>query len=325
MGAPTWIAAAVAAALLAPAGDARAQGEAYPAKAVRVIVGFTAGGTTDIIARLVGQRLAETWGKPVVIENRPGAGGNLGAHIVAQAPPDGYTLLVGSVGPLAINRSLYRNMPYDSLRAFSPITLMAAVPNLLVVHPSVPARTLPELVALARATPGKLNFASTGPGTSAHLSGELLKQMAGIDIVHVPYRGAVAVNDLLSGQVQMMFATIPSVIAHVRAGALLPIAVSSTNRSGALPDVPAVRELGYPEFEASSWFAMVGPAGMAPDLVEKIHREVARILRAPDIHEQLSAQGADPIASSPDELDRYMRSETEKWQKAVTAAGVQPE
>jgi tripartite-type tricarboxylate transporter receptor subunit TctC len=320
----TWFAAAAAAALLMPA-SARAQADAYPAKPIKIVVGFTAGGTTDIIARLVGQKLSEAWGKPVVIENRPGAGGNLGAHLVAQAPPDGYTLLVGSVGPLAINRSLYRNMPYDSLKAFAPISLLAAVPNLLVVHPSVPARTLPELVALARAQPGKLNFASTGPGTSAHLSGELLKQMAGIDIVHVPYRGAVAVNDLLTGQVQMMFATIPSVIAQVRAGQLRPIAVSSANRSVALPDIPAVRELGYPEFEASSWFAMVGPAGMAPEIVEKIYRETVRILRAPEMFDQLSAQGADPVASSPAELERYMRSETEKWQKAVTAAGVQPE
>jgi tripartite-type tricarboxylate transporter receptor subunit TctC len=250
----------LALALLLP-GPLAAQTDAYPSRPIRIVVAFTAGGTTDIIARLVGKKMTDAWGQPVLIDNRPGAGGNLGSNIVAKAPPDGYTLLIGSVGPLAVNATLYPNMPYDNLKDFAPICLVAEVPNMLIVHPSVPVHSVQDLIDLARAKPGTLNYGSTGNGTTGHLSGELLNEQAKIDLVHIPYRGATAVTDLLGGQIQLMFATIPSVIQHVRAGSLRAIAVTSSRRSAALPDIPTVAESGYPGFEASSWYGFVAPAG----------------------------------------------------------------
>lgn len=307
------------------ANSALAQVERYPSKPIRLVVGFTAGGTTDIIARLFGHKLSEAWGQSITIDNRPGAGGNLGSNIVAKAPPDGYTLLIGSVGPLAVNASLYKDMPYNALTDFAPIVLIATVQNLLVVHPSVPATTVSELVDLARANPGRLSFASTGNGTSGHLSGELLKHMAKIEMVHVPYRGAIGVNDLLGGNVQLMFATIPSVIAHVRAGSLRPIAVTSNARSLALPDTPTVAETGYPGFDASSWFGIVAPVGTPRQIVEKIHGDVVRILALPEIRENLLTQGADPMGLGPEDFGRFMRSETEKWATIVRISGARAE
>jgi tripartite-type tricarboxylate transporter receptor subunit TctC len=304
---------------------AAAQGEPWPSKPVRIVVGFTAGGTTDIIARLVGNKLSEAWGQGVSIDNRPGAGGNLGSAIVAKAPPDGYTLLIGSVGPLAVNASLYKDMPYDALTDFAPIVLIATVQNVLVVPPELPVRSVKDLVELARAKPGELNFASTGSGTSAHLSGELLKQMAKIDMVHVPYRGAVGLNDLLGGRIQLMFATIPSVIAHIRAGSLRAVAVTSSRRSLALPDLPTVEETGYPGFDASSWFGIVAPVGTPRAIVDKIHRDTVRIVNLPDIRENLLSQGADPIGSTPEEFGRFMKSETEKWAEIVRISGARAE
>jgi tripartite-type tricarboxylate transporter receptor subunit TctC len=311
-------------ALLLP-GPALAQGDAWPTRPVRVVVGFTAGGTTDIIARLVGNKLSEAWNQSVAIDNRPGAGGNIGSTIVAKAPPDGYTLLVGSVGPLAVNASLYKDMPYDALTDFAPIVLIATVQNVLVVPPDLPVRSVKDLVELARARPGQLNFASTGSGTSAHLSGELLKQMAKIDMVHVPYRGAVGLNDLLGGRIQLMFATIPSVIAHIRAGSLRAVAVTSSRRSLALPDLPTVEETGYPGFDASSWFGIVAPVGTPRAIVDKIHRDTVRIVNLPDIRENLLSQGADPIGSTPEEFGRFMKSETEKWAEIVRISGARAE
>jgi tripartite-type tricarboxylate transporter receptor subunit TctC len=311
-------------ALLLP-GAALAQGDAWPTRPVRVVVGFTAGGTTDIIARLVGNKLSEAWNQSVAIDNRPGAGGNIGSTIVAKAPPDGYTLLVGSVGPLAVNASLYKDMPYNALTDFAPIVLIATVQNVLVVPPDLPVRSVKDLVELARARPGQLNFASTGSGTSAHLSGELLKQMAKIDMVHVPYRGAVGLNDLLGGRIQLMFATIPSVIAHIRAGSLRAVAVTSSRRSLALPDLPTVEETGYPGFDASSWFGIVAPVGTPRAIVDKIHRDTVRIVNLPDIRENLLSQGADPIGSTPEEFGRFMKSETEKWAEIVRISGARAE
>jgi tripartite-type tricarboxylate transporter receptor subunit TctC len=311
---------ALPAPLLLPS-PALAQAETYPSKPIRMVVGFTAGGTTDIIARVIGPKLTEAWGQPVVIDNRPGAGGNLGGDIVAKAAPDGYTILMGSVGPLAINATLFNKMPYDNLKDFAPITLVAAVANFLVVHPSIPATTVMELVALAKAKPGQLNFASTGNGTSAHLSGELLKQMAGIEMTHVPYRGAVAVNDLLAGQVQLMFATVPSVIQHVKAGSLRGIAMSSSMRISAMPEVPTVAEAGFPGFEASSWFGLVAPAGTPPAIIAKINAQVVKTLREPEIKALMSGQGAEPVGNTPAEFAAYMKAETEKWAPVVKTSG----
>jgi tripartite-type tricarboxylate transporter receptor subunit TctC len=308
-------------ALLVPSALA-AQTDSYPSKPIRIVVAFTAGGTTDIIARLVGKKMTDAWGQPVVIENRPGAGGNLGSNIVAKAPPDGYTLLIGSVGPLAVNATLYPNMPYDNLKDFAPICLVAEVPNMLVVHPSVPVHSVQDLVNLARAKPGTLNYGSTGNGTTGHLSGELLNDQAKIDLVHIPYRGATAVTDLLGGQIQLMFATIPSVIQHVRAGSLRAIAVTSRRRSPALPEIPTVAESGYPGFEASSWYGFVAPAGTPDPIIRKLHALIAGIVNIPEINEQLSSQGADPVGNTPEEFAQYMRRETDKWAKVVKASGI---
>jgi tripartite-type tricarboxylate transporter receptor subunit TctC len=301
---------------------AHAQG-VWPQREVRIFVGFSAGGTTDIIARLVGNELARAWGQPIVIENRAGATGNIAAELVARSKPDGYTLLMGSVGPLAINASLFKSMPYDNLRDLTPITLVAHVPNMLVVSPrAIAATTFPEFVALVKANPGKYFYASTGSGTSSHLSGELLRLQAGLDMTHVPYKGAVALNDVLAGeQVHFMFATIPSAIQLVRSGKLRALAVTSTKRSAGVPELPTIAESGYPDFDASSWFGLVGPAGLPRDIVVKVAGEVARALKNPELREKFIQQGADPVGSTPEEFGEYMRAETAKWAKLVKAAG----
>ena len=233
--------------------------------------------------------MRRTWGQPVVIDNRPGAGGNIGAAIVAKAKPDGYTLLMGSVGPLAINASLYARMPYDNLKDFTPICLVVHVPNMLVVNPiTMPVHSFAEFMALVKANPGKYFFASTGTGTSSHLSGEMLKTVAGVETTHVPYKGAVALNDLLAGdQVHFMFATIPSVIEFVRAGRLRALAVTSTSRSAAAPEIPTIAESGFPDFEASSWFGLLGPADLPRDITMKLQTELRRILNIPEIRDKL--------------------------------------
>jgi tripartite-type tricarboxylate transporter receptor subunit TctC len=300
---------------------------AYPNRQITIVVGFTAGGSTDVVARLVAEEMRKSWGQPVVVENRPGAGGNIGAALVAKAKPDGYTLLMGSVGPLAINASLYRDMPYDNLKDFTPISLVVHVPNMLVVNPvAMPVQSFAEFVALVKANPGKYFFSSTGTGTSSHLSGELLKTMAGVDATHVPYKGAVALNDLLAGeQVHFMFATIPSVIEFVRAGRLRALAVTSKTRSAAVPDIPTVAESGFPDFEASSWFGLLGPAGLPADIAGKLQTEVARVLKMPEIRNKLVQLGADPVGSTPEEFAAYMRDETAKWAKVVRASGAKPD
>jgi tripartite-type tricarboxylate transporter receptor subunit TctC len=309
--------------LLAVATASASAQSAYPSRQITIVVGFSAGGSTDIVARLVAEEMRKTWGQPVVIDNKPGAGGNIGAAIVAKAKPDGYTLLMGSVGPLAINASLYPTMPYDNLKDFTPISLVVHVPNMLVVNPvSMPVNSFAEFVALVKANPGKYFFASTGTGTSSHLSGELLKTMAGVEATHVPYKGAVALNDLLSGeQVHFMFATVPSVIEFVRAGRLRALAVTSKSRSAAAPEVPTVAESGFPDFEASSWFGLLGPAELPREIVLKLQAEIGRALKNPDIRGKLVQQGADPVGSTPDEFSAYMRAETAKWAKVVKASG----
>jgi tripartite-type tricarboxylate transporter receptor subunit TctC len=304
---------------LALAAPARAA--AWPERPVRIVVSFTAGGTTDIIARLVGNHLSEKWGQPVVIENRPGAGGNIGTEYVVRSAPDGYTLLVGSVGPLAVNQSLYRTMPYDTRKDVAAVSLLAGVPNILVVAPDFPARDVAELVKLAKEKPGALSYGSTGVGTSSHLSGALMDQMAGIQTTHVPYRGAVALNDLLSRRLDFMFATIPSVIEQIRAGKLRPMAVSSLQRSRSAPDVPAMAELGFPGFDASSWFGMVAPANTPREIVSKISGDVAAILRRPDIEKQMVEQGADPVGNTPAEFAAYINAEITRWATVVRLSG----
>ena len=304
-----------------------AQGAAtYPSKPVKIIVPFAPAGTTDIVARAVANDLSKAFGQTFSIENRAGAGGNLGSDAVAKAAPDGYTLLVGAVSPQAINVSLYPNMPYDVMRDFEHITLLAAVPNLLEVHPGVPVNTVKELIEYARARPGKLAYASSGSGTSIHLSAELFKTMTGVDMLHVPYKGsAPAVTDLIAGQVQVMFDNLPSSLQQVKAGKLRPIAVTTSRRSPVLPDVPTVAESGLPGYEASSWFGMHAPAKTPRDIINKLYAATAKSLRTPEMIERLSSQGADPVGNTPEQFTDFIRLEIAKWAKVVKASGAKVE
>ena len=299
----------------------------YPSHPVRIVVPFPAGGTTDILAREVAQRLTQTTGQAFVVDNRPGAGGNIGAEMVAKAPPDGYTMLMGTVGTHAINPSLYAKMPYDHVKDFVPVILVAGVPNVLEINPELPVNSVQELIAYAKANPGKLNFASSGSGTSIHLSGELFKSMTGVQMTHVPYKGSSpALADLAGGQVQLMFDNLPSSLALIKAGKLKPLAVTSLTRSSALPNVPTVAESGLPGFEASSWFGLLAPAGTPKDVVAKINGEVAKWLATPEAKEKLAAQGA-IVASglTPDDFARHIATETTKWQKVVKDSGAKVE
>ena len=295
----------------------------WPQREVKVLIGFSPGGTTDIVTRLISADLARAWGVPIIIENRPGAAGSIAGDMTARARPDGYSLMMGSVGPLAINASLYRSMPYDNLKDLAPIALVAHVPNMLVFAPrAMQVASVQEFVALLKANPGKYFYASTGNGTSSHLSGELLKLQAGLEITHVPYKGAVALNDVLAGEsVHFMFATIPSAINHVRSGKLRALAVTSAKRSAGVPELPTVAESGFPGFDASSWFGLVGPAGLPRELAERIAADVARVLAQPGMREKFVQQGADPVGSTPQEFGDYMRAETTKWARLVKASG----
>ncbi|WP_201859980.1 Bug family tripartite tricarboxylate transporter substrate binding protein [Microvirga soli] len=302
---------------------ALAQPATYPTRPVRVIVPFTPGGTTDIFARLVGEKLSQSLGQQFVIENRGGAGGNIGADAVAKAEPDGYMLVMGTVGTHAINPSLYAKMPYDALTDFAPVAYVAGVPNLMVVSPKkVKATTVQEFIAEAKATPGKFTMASSGNGTSIHLSGELFKQMTGIEMPHVPYRGSgPAVNDLIGGQVDVMFDNLPSSIEHVRGGNLRALAVTSSKRSPALPDKPTLAEAGLPQFEATSWFALFAPKGTPPEITNKLNQEVRKALETPELQKRFTDLGGEIQPMSPDELMAYVRAEHEKWAKVVKASG----
>jgi tripartite-type tricarboxylate transporter receptor subunit TctC len=307
------------AALSAPAISAA---QDYPNKPIRLIVPFPAGGPNDIIARVVGQKMSEALGQPVLIDNRGGAGGVTGTDQVAKAAPDGYTIAITSAGALAISASLQDKVPYDANKDFAPITLVAKVPELLVVASAVPANSVADLVTLAKARPGQINFASSGPGSMPHLAGELLKLHAAIDIVHVPYRGAApAVNDLLGNQVQIMFADIPVLMPHVKSGALKAIAVGSKTRATALPDVAPLAELGFPQIEAENWYGMVAPAGTPSAIVAKLNATTLAAMRDPEVTEKLASQGAILAGGTPGDFAAYIRSEIDKWGKVVQASG----
>ena len=315
--------AALSASACLVSGAALSQQATYPSRPVRLIVPFTPGGTTDIFARLVGEKLSQSLGQQFVIENRGGAGGNIGTDAVAKADPDGYTLVMGTVGTHAINPSLYAKMPYDALTDFAPVAYVAGVPNLMVVSPKkVKATTVQEFIAEAKATPGKMTMASSGNGTSIHLSGELFKQMTGIEMPHVPYRGSgPAVNDLIGGQVDVMFDNLPSSIEQVRSGNLRALAVTSSKRSPAIPDKPTLAEAGLPDFEASSWFALFAPKGTPPEITSRLNQEVRKALETPELQMRFADLGGEIQPMSPDELMAYVRTEHEKWAKVVKASG----
>ena len=297
--------------------------QAYPAKPVRIVIAFSAGGTTDILARSVAQKLGEQLKQSFVIDNKPGAGGNIGTEAVVRSAPDGYTLIVNSVGPIAVNQTLYKNLSYDPLKDLVPIVQIADVPNVLVVHPSVPANTFEEFVAYAKAHPGVLNYGSTGTGTSSHLSSYMLSKRIGSETTHVPYKGANALNDLLSGRLQFMFATIPSVIPHIRAGKLRALAVSSDKPSRSLPGVPTVAEKGFPGFAAGSWFGFFAPKGTPEPVIALLNKSVNDLL--PSLEEQMIREGADPVGGSPAQFGQFTQREYEKWKIIVRDSGATPE
>jgi len=295
---------------------------AFPDKPVRFVIGFTPGGPSDILARALGQKLAERWGQQVVIENRPGAGGNLAAEAVAKSAPDGYTWLLGNNSILATNQSLYRKLPYDPVRDFAPVALVAVQPNILVVHPEVPAKTVADLILLAKQSPGKLNYASSGAGAAAHLAGELFKTMAGVDIVHVPYKGAQpALTDLIAGQVQLMFATSASVIPYVKAGRLRALAVTTAQRSPSVPELPTVSEAGLAGFEATTWHGVVVPAATPAPLVQRLNDDLNSVLNEKDLRERLAGLGAEVLTGTPRDFADYIAREIPKWAKVVRDSG----
>ena len=310
-----------AAALLPPTVAQAQSAAAYPAKAIRIVVPFPAGGTSDILSRAIGQKLTEEWKQPVVVDNRPGASANIGAEIVVKSLPDGYTLLCASTIH-TINPSLYSKLAYDPVKDFTPITLIATTSQVLAVHPSLPVRSVKELIAYAKKRPGQINYSSAGNGSQPHLTAELFKTRTGIDIVHVPYKGAPpAMNDLLAGHVALSFATSPSAVPHVKSGKLRALAVSTARRVSALPDVPTIDESGVPGFEASGANGLVGPAGMPAGIVEKLHAAVLKIVKEPAMSKFLSEQGADPYTTTPAEYAAYIKSEVAKWARAVKDSG----
>lgn len=302
-----------------------AHAQAFPAKPVRVVVPFPPGGPTDIVGRLVSQKMAEGLKQPVVVENRAGAGGVLGTEAVAKSPADGYTLLMGTIGGLAVSMSLQPNRGYDTLRDFAPVTQAVNVTSILVTHPSVPVKSAKELLALARAQPGRLNYGSSGSGTVTHLAGELFKLMGGVNIVHVPYKGgSPALTAILSGEMSLTYENSLIIVPHIKSGKVRALGVTSAKRSKLLPEVPSIAET-LPGYGASGWYGLLAPAGTPKDVLARLNAEAVRALRAPDVAEKLSSQGAEPAPGSPEEFTAFIRGEIDKWAKVVKAANMKPE
>jgi len=313
----TWLAALVAA--LVGVGSAPAQ--VFPARQIELVVPFVAGGTTDNIARMLAQRFSDRWRQTVVVSNRPGGGSTIGTQAVAKAAPDGHTLLVTTIG-FAITAALQK-LPYDAILDFAPVTELASVPLVLVVHASVPATTLPEFIALAKSQPGGLDYASSGTGTSPHLAAEMFNAMAGVKLVHVPFKGnAEGLNAMLGGHVKVYFALVPAVLQHVRAGTLRAIAVTTETRLATLPDVPTIAELGFPSYEITSWQGLFAPAGTPHEVVARINAEAVAMLNASEIRQRISQEGADPVGSTPDQFGARVKAEIAKWGKVARAAGL---
>ena len=308
------------------AGTAVAQSGGYPARPLRLVVPFAAGGPTDILARVIAQRLSERWGQQTVIDNRPGGGGNIGAELVVKAAPDGYTLILATQGILSVNPSLYRNLRFDPVRDFAPVSMAAAMANILIVHPSLEAKTVRELIQLAKAKPGQLLYASAGSGSASHLATEMFKSMAGVDIAHVPYKGAApAVVDLLGGHVQVMLIGLPAGLPSARTGRLRALGVSSLQRSAAAPELPTLNESGFPGFEVVNWLGVLAPAGTPPAILDKLNAEVQAILRLPDTRERLLGQGFEPGGNTRAQFANYIKAELARWTKVVKDSGARAE
>jgi tripartite-type tricarboxylate transporter receptor subunit TctC len=313
---------AVAAALLPTMFAAPLAAQEYPVKPVRFVIAFSPAGPSDILTRIVGSKLAESMGQVFIFDNRPGAGGNLAGEIVAKAPPDGYTLLMGNNSILATNASLYKNMSFDPVKDLAPVALLASQPNILVVHPSLPVKSVKELIAFAKAHPGELNYASSGSGAAAHLAAELFKSMAGVQMVHIPYKGASpALIDMLAGQCQVMFATALSVQPYLQSNRLRPLAVSTAKRARIMPNLPTVAEAGVPGFEATTWHGIVSTAGTPPAVINKLNAEINKVLKLPDVNATLTRQGAEVLGGTPQEFAAYIKAEIPKWAKVVKASG----
>ncbi len=322
----TNIKALTGAVLLCAAGAAvistAAYAQGYPDKAVRVIVPFAPGGSTDIVARIMSQKLSERLKQSFVIDNRGGGGGNIGSDLVAKAPPDGYLLLIGTVGSLTINPSLYRKMPYDPLKDLAPIAYFGSTPNVLVVHPSLPVKSVKELITLARSKPGQLNYASAGTGGSVHLAGELFRNLAKVELVHVPYKGSgPALIDLLGGQTQLMFSTMPPALPHVASGRLRALGMTGIARSALVPNLPTIAESGLPGYEITQWWGLLGPAGLNAAIVTRLNAETNAVLQQPEVRERFASEGADTAPNSPAWFATYMNTEVAKWAKVVKASG----
>ena len=319
------LAVAVLACALSASGAANAQqngNQSYPTKPIRFVIPFPPGGPADIFGRTIGQHLSDRWHQQVVIDNRSGAGGIVGSEIVAKAPPDAYTLLMGFVGTHAINPSLYKSLPYDNVKDYEPVGLIATATIVLVTHPTVQAKSVKELIALAKAKPGDLTFGSPGNGTPQHLAGELFNTMAQVKTTHIPYKGAVpALQDLLGGRIAFIFSSMPPAIPHMKTGKINALAVTSLKRSPATPEIPTVAESGLPGYEVINWYGILAPAGTPKDLVVKLNTEITRIMNLPEVKERLVVLGADIRTSSPQEFATFMRSETAKWAKVVKFSG----
>lgn len=312
-------------ALCVAATSASVQAQAYPTRPVRFVVGFTPGGGVDINARLLASKLSELLGQQVIVDNRPGAGTNIANELVAKAAPDGYTLLVASPA-VAINAALYKNLPYDTLRDFAAISIFSESPNILVVNSSSPAKSMSELIALARAKPGVLNYSSAGTGTTQHLAGELLKLRTGTNIVHVPYKGsAPSLTALIAGDVDLSFANVPAILQHVKSGRLRPLASTGTRRSELMPDVPTMREAGLTGVEMTVWYGVLAPAATPRDIVNTLSEAIAKAARSPDIKQRLLDQGAEPVGSTSAEFDKILREEVAKWTEVIRASGIRAE
>ncbi|HUJ00201.1 MAG TPA: tripartite tricarboxylate transporter substrate binding protein [Usitatibacter sp.] len=309
-----------AALVLAVASTAHAQ--PYPSKPIHFVVPYPAGGPLDTVARLLGQKVSESVKQTVIVENKPGAGGNIGADFVAKSAPDGYTILMGAVATHAINPTLYSHIPYDPVKDFAPVTEVAWTPNVLVVNPSLPVTSVKEFIAYAKAHPNQLNFGSGSTGSAGHLAGELFKSMAGVQMVHVPYKGAApAMQDLIGGQIQLMFDNLASSLGQIRAGRVRALAVTTLKRSSLAPDLPTIAESGLPGFDISTWFGVFAPGGTPQPIVRKLHDEFVQALRAPDVQAKFRTLGAEPVGNTPEEFAAYIRSESQKYAKVVKASG----
>jgi tripartite-type tricarboxylate transporter receptor subunit TctC len=303
-----------------------AMAQTYPSKPIRLVIPFTPGGSTDILGRVVGQSLTEAWGQQVVLDNRAGAGGAIGAEAAARAAPDGYTLFMGHVGTLAVNPALYPKLPYDPIKDFAPITLIAMVTNVLVVHPDVPAKTVQELIALARSKPRQLNYGSGGQGSAAHLAVEYFKLMTKTDIVHIPYKGTVpAVTDLLAGRIALTMTGLPPLLPQIKAGKIRALAVATAKRVPQLPNVPTIAESGVPGFEATQWYGLLAPAGTPREIIDKVHAEIARALTRAEVKKRLETDGADPISMTPAEFAALIKSEIARWGRVIREAAITAE